>query len=159
MAYFSTTLGDFIRPVACTNLAVFSILVLLLEKLNFWNWKVILVRPILPQLEYFFTKFRLLSSYFRVFCHIPTITARVEVHGSPSIFNRYNPIDGNWISIDGNPWEWHGSRWESIFHRWESMGIDFKSILKAFIMDFRGIGKWFLGKWFSEKMNKEFSKN
>ncbi len=40
--------------------------------------------------------------------------------------------------------EWHGGRWESIFHRWESMGIDFKSILKAFIMGFRGIGKMVL---------------
>ncbi len=32
----------------------------------------------------------------------------------------------------------HGT--PSIFHRWESMGIDFKSILKTFIMDFRDNG-------------------
>ena len=43
-------------------------------------------------------------------------------------------IHGNRFSIDGIPWE-------SIFHRWESMGIDFKSILKAFIMVFGGIGR------------------
>ena len=44
------------------------------------------------------------------------------------------------FSMDGNPWKWHASRWESVFHRWESMRIDFKSILKTFVMDFRDNG-------------------
>ena len=52
----------------------------------------------------------------------------LRFHGSPSVF------------IDGNPWEGHGGRWESIFDQWESMRIDFKSILKTFVMDFRDNG-------------------
>ncbi len=57
---------------------------------------------------------------------------------------RSNPgwgsIDLHRFSIDGNPWERHGGRWESILHRWESMRIDFESILKTFVMDFRDNG-------------------